>query len=394
MTTAIYAFSGDPITYGHIDIILRARMVFDRVIVAIGINPKKGYTFDLAERKAMAEKCFLDPGIKVMSFSNLLVDFAYEQGADVIIKGVRNAADFDYESVLDAVGKSQEVGIDTHILFANPELTHISSTVVKEIAKHNGDITNYVPMHVKQAIEQRIFGPSGQLIIGITGEIGSGKSYIGNILSRRRFDPSGNDSYTHIHNIELDHIGHDILCKLTEPAYVKVREEIYDRMNDALLNNGEFGKSFTLDDDGFINRESLGALVFNDHRKLRILNDILAKPINVRLRQELKNKRGIILINCALLAEADMLHVCNNNVILVRVDKDTQKERLLERGLTEEQIKTRLDCQYDSVTKMLQIENSIREHNHGHLLLIDNSNNISTEDIYAKFEEMTNEIMP
>jgi dephospho-CoA kinase len=77
------------------------------------------------------------------------------------------------------------------------------------------------------------------------------------------------------------------------------------------------------------------------------------------------------------------------------VDKDTQKERLTERGLTEEQIGTRLACQYDSVTKMLQIENSIREHRHGHLWIIDNSrkNSLSTKGIYAKFEEITNDIM-
>lgn len=379
MTTAVYAFSGDPITYGHINVVVRARLAFDRVIVAIGMNPQKSYSFDLAERKAMAEKCFFDPAIKVMSFSNLLVDFAYEQGADVIIKGVRNAADFDYESILDAVGKSQEVGIDTHILFADPKLAHISSTAVKEIAKHNGDITNYVPMHVKQAIEQRVFAPIGQYIIGVTGEIGSGKSYIGGVLSRYKQQTG---DYTDVHNIELDHIGHDILCKLTEPAYVKVRKEICSRILPC-----------SPESDGFINKEVLGAIVFNDRRKLKILNEIMAKPIMVRLRQELSNKRGVILVNCALLAEADMLHVCNNNVILIKVDKDTQKERLTKRGLSKEQIETRLACQYDYGVKKVQIENSINDHNHGHLWEIDNSNNISTEDIYKKFTEITNEIM-
>jgi len=379
MTTAIYAFSGDPITYGHIDIIVRARLVFDRVIVAIGINPDKGYTFDWATRKEMAEKCFSDPGIVVMSFSNLLVDFAYEQDASVIIKGVRNSADFDYENILHSVGKSQEVGIDTHILFANPQLAHISSTVVKSIAKQNGDITNYVPLHVKQAIEQRIYGHSGQTIIGLTGEIGSGKSYIGGVLSRYKQKTGG---YTDVHNIELDHLGHDILCKLTEPAYVRVRKEICERILPC-----------PPEPDGFINREVLGSIVFNDRRKLRILNKILEKPIMIRLRQELKNKKGVIFINCALLAEANMLHLCNNNVLLVKVDEDTQRQRLCDRGLNGEQIGTRMACQYDYVTKVLQIEAAIKEHGYGHLWEIDNSNNVSTEDIYAKFEEITNTIM-
>jgi len=382
MTTAVYAFSGDPITYGHIDIIVRARLVFDRVIVAIGINHGKSYTFNLQEREEMARKCFFDPAIEVMSFSNLLVDFAYEQGASVIIKGVRNSADFDYESILDAVGKSQEVGIDTHILFANPKLSHISSSAVKSIAKHQGDISNYVPLHVKQAIEQRLYGlDMGQTIIGITGEIGSGKSYIGGVLSRYKQQTGG---CIDVHNIELDHIGHDILCKLTEPAYVKVREEIYERILPC-----------PPEPDGFINREVLGSIVFNDRRKLKILNEILEKPIMIRLRQELAGKHGIILINCALLAEAGLLHLCNNNVILVRVDKDTQRERLFDRGLTGEQIETRLACQYDNSVKTLQIEAAIRERNHGHLWMIDNSRKhyLSTENIYTKFTEIIDEIM-
>jgi pantetheine-phosphate adenylyltransferase len=383
MTTAVYAFSGDPITYGHIDIIVRARLVFDRVIVAIGINPDKSYTFNLQEREEMARKCFFDPAIEVMSFSNLLVDFAYEQGASVIIKGVRNSADFDYESILDAVGKSQEVGIDTHILFADPKLSHISSTVVKSIAKHNGDISNYVPLHVKQAIEQRLYGlDMGQTIIGVTGEIGSGKSYIGGVLSRYKQQTGG---YIDVHNIELDHIGHDILCKLTEPAYVKVREEICEKILPC-----------PPEPDGFINREVLGSIVFTDRRKLKILNKILEKPIMIRLRQELSGKHGVILINCALLAEAGLLHLCNNNVILVGVDKDTQRQRLFDRGLTGNQIETRLACQYDYGIKKVQIEAAIREHNHGHLWEIDNSSRsyyLSTEDIYEKFGKIIDEIM-
>ena len=176
MKTAIYAFSGDPITYGHINIVIRASEVFDKIIVAIGNNPNKTCTFSLEERLEMTKECFKNnKDITVMSFSNLLVDFAYEQGADVIVRGVRNAKDFDYESIIYQVGQSQKVGIDTHILFADPELTHVSSSSVKAIAKHNGDISEYIPLHVKQAIEEKMLG---QYIIGVTGEAGSGKSYL------------------------------------------------------------------------------------------------------------------------------------------------------------------------------------------------------------------------
>lgn len=363
MSKAIYALSADPITYGHINIIQRAKRVFDEVIVAIGINPAKKYTFSLAERKEMAEKCFADEGIKVMSFSNLLVDFAYEQGVDTIVKGIRNAADFDYENLLDTIGNSQQVGIDTHVLFADSQYSHVSSSAVKEIVKYNGVLAGYVPLHVKQALEERI---NGQYIMGVTGEIGCGKSFIGEVMRHEAT------------NIELDHIGHEILCDLEEPAYVQVRRTIANVMGEKIL-----------DEYGFIKRGVLGSIVFNDYQKLIQLNKIMEKPIMVRLRQELKGKKGVILINCALLAEAQMLHVCNNNVLLVKVDKDTQKKRLLERGLTEEQIKTRLECQYTEDNKKRAIEIAINGHKHGKLYRIGNSEGMNDKDmIYERLSVM------
>ena len=85
----------------------------------------------------------------------------------------------------------------------------------------------------------------------------------------------------------------------------------------------------------------LGSIVFSELGKLQKLNKIMTKPIMIRLRKEISGRKGIILINCALLVEAHMLSICNNNIILINVDKDTQKKRLLDRGLTEEQIQTR-----------------------------------------------------
>ncbi len=376
MTTAIYAFSGDPITYGHLDIIERAWNVFDKIIVAIGENPDKEYTFNLAERKEMAKRCFTNcsgmphPHIKVISFSNLLIDFAYEQEASVIIKGVRNPDDFNYEKVLHQVGQSQKIGIDTHILFADPELAHISSTTVKNIAKHSGDISEYVPLHVKQAVEERV---CGQTIIGVTGEIGCGKSYICKLLADECNCMHPNQW---VHNIELDEIAHDILEKTTEPSYVRVRKEI-----------GEIAPT-SVEKNGFINRSVLGSIVFNDSKRLEKLNEIMTKPIMVRLRKEISGKKGIILINCALLVESHMLHICNNNVILINVDKDTQRKRLFDRGLTGEQIETRLNSQYTHERKEFQIKDNIQQDRHGNLWAIDNSNNINKEDLYKQFKEI------
>lgn len=123
MKRAIYAFSGDPITYGHINIIKRAANFFDEVVAGIGVNPSKSYMFTLEERTEMAQNALEGlRNVKVTSFEGLLVDYAYEQAIPVIIKGVRNAADFDYERALKEIGDSQRAGIETHILFAKPEL--------------------------------------------------------------------------------------------------------------------------------------------------------------------------------------------------------------------------------------------------------------------------------
>ena len=176
MKRAIYAFSGDPITYGHIDIIKRALKGFDEIVVAIGVNPDKKYMFSLDERKEMAEKSLAGiPSTKVVSFEGLLVDYAYENDIPVIIKGIRDQVDTDYEKIIHQVGESQELDIETYILFARPELSHISSSTVKAIQKEHGRIEKYVPLYVKQCLEAKM---SGQYIVGITGEIGAGKSYV------------------------------------------------------------------------------------------------------------------------------------------------------------------------------------------------------------------------
>lgn len=101
---------------------------------------------------------------------------------------------------------------------------------------------------------------------------------------------------------------------------------------------------------------------------------MLYTPICVRLRREILGKKGLILLNAALLAETDMLHICNNNVVLLKVDKDTQTQRLKRRDLTDEQIKTRVACQYDFSQKKEQISNIIKRDNYGNIWVVDNSN--------------------
>lgn len=356
MKSAIYAFSGDPITFGHIDIIKRAAAVFDRLVVAIGCNPAKKYLFSQGERTEMARRSLLGlKNVKVKTFQGMLVDFAYENNIDVIVKGVRSSADFEYEMGLHNLGDSQKLHIDTFILFAQPSLAHISSSAVKDIQKEQGLIQDYVPAYVKQCLESKI---GQQYIVGLTGEIGSGKSHVGKKLLEL-----AKKNKLEAHNIELDDLARQIQSNLKEEKYEAVRKQIVNAFGPEVVNL-----------DGSINRKVLGEIVFSDQKKLKKLNEIMETPILVRLRRELKNKKGLIILNAALLAEAKMSQLSNYNTILLSVDEKTQNQRLLDRGLTQEQIKRRLNSQYDFLSKKKSLKTEIERNKHGQLWVLDNQN--------------------
>ena len=355
MKKAIYAFSGDPITFGHIDIVQRAANVFDEVIVAIGSNPDKTYAFSLNGRKKMAEKSLENiQNVRVVSFQGLLVDYAFEQNISVIVKGVRNTTDFDYENLLYQIGETQKLGIDTFVLFARQKLIHVSSGAVKAIQKEQGFIHDYVTLFVKQCLEMSLMG---QYIVGVTGEIGSGKSYVTDSLVDLFYE-----SKVPIYNIDLDVIGHEILGSLKDPKYKAVRKDLVSEFGDDI--KGE---------NGMINRKALGNIVFRHINALKKLNELMLNPVLVRIKRELYGKKGLIVLNGALLAEADMIKLCNNNVILIKCNKSVQENRLLDRGLKKAQIKRRLISQYPFERKKETISHRINEDGQGSLWVINNS---------------------
>lgn len=370
MKKAVYAFSGDPITYGHLDIIIRAAKIFDQLIVAIGNNLEKKYLFTQAERLQMAKKS-LQPysNVKVLAFSGLLVDFAYEHNVDVIVKGVRSERDFAYEQNLDRLGSSQNLGIDTFLLFARANLAHVSSSAVKALQIDQGLIQDYVPPYVKQCLEAKL---TKQYLLGITGEIAAGKSY----LSERLLE-LGRQVQLAVHNIELDRLAEQIQTDLKQEKYAQVRQEII----------ATFGPSVALN-NGAINRKALGEIVFADRKKLATLNQIMRTPILVRLRQELKKKQGLILINAALLAESDMLSLSNNNLVLLKVNEKEQLQRLQQRGLTTEQIQRRLRSQYNFQHKKKVIDQEISQSKQGKLWLFSSSGHGPAADPRQLFQQI------
>ncbi len=350
MRKAIYAFSGDPVTYGHLDIIMRAKDAFEELIVAIGNNPAKKYLFSIEERTALVKEAIgAKKGISVTSFKGLLVDFAYEQNVKYIIRGLRNGEDFNFELLLHQVGDSQRLGIETFFLPSQQSLTHISSGAVKALQLEQGLIHEYVPLNVKKALEERL---SKQRIIGVTGEIGAGKSHFcREIISLQESFPR------QVHYIDLDKVGHAIMEDLQEPVYVSFRTQLAKEIGESILKS-----------DGFIDRKQLGRIVFNDTEKLEILNRLIYMPLMLLLRRKLYGLQGVILLESALLAEAGLTHICNNEVLLLDIDKGTQKRRLLQRGYTEEEAGRRIACQCDYENKKSLINKKITSDGFGRLL--------------------------
>jgi pantetheine-phosphate adenylyltransferase len=152
---ALYAGSFDPITLGHLDVVRRTARLFDRVIVAVGNNPAKRYFFELQERQRLvSEVCRGLDGVEVHTFEGLLVDACRDHGAEVIVRGLRSGADFDVEFRYGLANRSL-TGVETVFLCADPAHLFVSSSIVKEVAMHGGDVSAMVPPVVLRAIRDR-----------------------------------------------------------------------------------------------------------------------------------------------------------------------------------------------------------------------------------------------
>jgi pantetheine-phosphate adenylyltransferase len=156
---AVCPGSYDPVTNGHLDVITRAARVFDKVVVGVVNNPvrKQKTVFTAEERKKFIEDATADLGnVEVGIMSNLLVEFAREQGATAIIKGLRAISDFEYEFEMNQLNRKLASEIESMYIFASPNYSFLSSTGVKEIATFGGDIGDLVPGPVAKALAERL----------------------------------------------------------------------------------------------------------------------------------------------------------------------------------------------------------------------------------------------
>ena len=153
----VYPGTFDPITMGHEDIVRRAASLFSEVIVAVASNPGKKPFFDLNERVEMASHVLKDcPNVKVIGFSGLLMQFVHDQGARVVIRGLRAASDFEYEFQLAGMNRKLHPEVESVFLTPSEQFMFISSSLVREVAILGGDVTQFVSPHIQMCINKKL----------------------------------------------------------------------------------------------------------------------------------------------------------------------------------------------------------------------------------------------
>lgn len=155
MKIAVFPGSFDPITVGHVEIVKRALPLFDKIVVAVGVNANKRYLFSLERRLEWLRLVFNDePKIEVGHFEKLTAHYCQRIGARFLLRGLRNASDFDYEKTISQLNHIVGGGIETVFLISQPEFSHISSTIVREIIVGGGDAQPFVPPGLDISLRQ------------------------------------------------------------------------------------------------------------------------------------------------------------------------------------------------------------------------------------------------
>ena len=159
MKTAVYPGSFDPVTFGHIDVMKRACKIFDKVIVAVLVNSSKNPVFSAEERVELIRESVSDiQNVEVDYFSGLLVDYMKKKKAHAIVKGLRAISDFEYEFQMALLNRQLNREVDTVFLTTNVKYMYLSSSMVREIARHGGDVSQFVPKFVEERLAQKYKG--------------------------------------------------------------------------------------------------------------------------------------------------------------------------------------------------------------------------------------------
>jgi len=156
---AVYTGSFDPFHFGHDDIVRRASLLFDEVVVGVGINPEKTTISSPEERRAAIAEVLADvPNVRVVAFEGLTVRFAREQGAKVLLRGIRALADVEYEFTMSLTNSNLDPELETVFLMAHREFSHLSSSLIKQIAQFGGDLSSFLPEPIRRRLLNAVEG--------------------------------------------------------------------------------------------------------------------------------------------------------------------------------------------------------------------------------------------
>ena len=158
MRRAVYPGTFDPITYGHLDVLQRARKVFNQLTVAVVENPRKVALFSAEERRHLVEESLREVGIKdvpVITYSGLLIECAKRLGVVAIVRGLRATSDFDYEFQMALTNRDLDSDIETVFFMTAGQYSFLSSSIVKEVKRYGGDVSKFVPRCVERALEEK-----------------------------------------------------------------------------------------------------------------------------------------------------------------------------------------------------------------------------------------------
>ena len=157
MRTILYPGSFDPVTNGHLDVMIRASQIFDRVVVAVAVNSEKKAMFTIAERMELLRQALSTyPNIEIVTFQGLLANALKQFDACAVLRGLRAVSDFEYEFQMALMNRQLNENCETLFMMPSPEYSFVSSRLIKEIALNGGDISSFVPKNIAEAIQKKV----------------------------------------------------------------------------------------------------------------------------------------------------------------------------------------------------------------------------------------------
>lgn len=353
----LFALSGDPIHNGHLDIIQKASEQCESLVIYVTNSDEKTGKYLLSQRsRRRLIKAAIGgwlPNTTVMAGDALLTDVFMEQGCDVLIRGIRNKDDLEYEKGQVAWHNRFLPGIaeQTEYVEGDPQFAGISSSLVKSFAYHHIDVSNMVPPMVKAALEATMHK---QCVVGITGQMATGKTWV----AKKIVEAVKATGFPAMH-LSFDDLVRELYDEDTPGAQV-VRDEI-DKVFPGVLIDG--GKK--------VDRAKLKAeIVKAEQDKLDVVH-ALTKPHVFRLyRKHVTGVEGIILVEWAQLVENGMIPFVNNRVIIV--DSPDRADMLAKRGVPADLVKRFDDVQWPADKKAATLEAEIKAAGYGRCIRVNN----------------------